>query len=155
MKQCIRCGQSRPESEFYKHPQMSSGRLNKCMDCCKEQAREYGQAWRAGRTDAQRAEKMRRDRNWERIKKRDKRFTPAEWEAIRLLRLAAQRRKQDAWRAAHPERMAELGRRAAMRRYARKKGAAGDATADQIAARWEMWGASAGCAVTTPRRQTT
>jgi hypothetical protein len=35
-KRCFKCGQRRPIGEFYKHPQMADGRLNKCRDCTRE-----------------------------------------------------------------------------------------------------------------------
>lgn len=37
---CIACHNPKPASAFYKHPAMASGRLNKCKDCCKKQARQ-------------------------------------------------------------------------------------------------------------------
>lgn len=119
---------------------MKSGRLNKCMDCCKEQARAYGKKWRADRTQAQRLEKQRRDAKWRRTKARDGRLTREERAALAPLKLERQRARERQWQIDNPERAAELNRRGAMRRYARKKGAAGNATADQIAARWDMWG---------------
>jgi hypothetical protein len=33
-KTCIACGQTKPAEQFYRHPAMSGGRLNKCRDCC-------------------------------------------------------------------------------------------------------------------------
>ena len=40
MKTCFKCGKSKEEDEFYIHPFMTSGRLNKCKECCKEESKE-------------------------------------------------------------------------------------------------------------------
>lgn len=34
-KTCFRCGRSLPITEFYAHPMMSDGHLNKCKECTK------------------------------------------------------------------------------------------------------------------------
>lgn len=38
MKKCIKCGNDKELNNFYVHPKMKDGHLNKCKECCKEQA---------------------------------------------------------------------------------------------------------------------
>lgn len=39
MKTCIQCAQKKPLEEFYSHPKMADGRLNKCKPCCRSYAK--------------------------------------------------------------------------------------------------------------------
>lgn len=39
-KTCFKCGQTKPRTEFYPHPQMGDGLLGKCKDCTKKDTKE-------------------------------------------------------------------------------------------------------------------
>lgn len=39
-KRCFKCGQDKPRSEFYRHPQMGDGLLGKCKVCTRRDVQE-------------------------------------------------------------------------------------------------------------------
>lgn len=53
-KPCIRCGESKTIDEFYTHPRMADGHLNKCKGCCKKDAAIVSRTQKARERDFKR-----------------------------------------------------------------------------------------------------
>ena len=94
-KQCFKCREVRPLSEFYRHPAMADGLLGKCKDCTKKDVTEN----RGKNIDRIRAYDRERAKNPERAKqaaiissrwrRSDKRICAAHNAATRAVRSGA------------------------------------------------------------------
>ena len=67
MKKCIRCGIDKELNDFYAHPQMQDGHLNKCKECCKEVADIREKALRKNSEDFCEKERLRSKERYHRL----------------------------------------------------------------------------------------
>lgn len=86
MKCCIKCGSEKPLSEYYVHPRMADGHLNKCKVCCREAARQQMQRILASPEW--------RERDLDRHREKARRYR----EAGRAIDTPAAKKARDAWR---------------------------------------------------------
>jgi 5-methylcytosine-specific restriction endonuclease McrA len=149
MKRCSKCGEMKPFASFHKDRARKDGLQGRCKPCHiaavsaairKNPTRHRIQTDKYRDTHRDRVRETARDR-WHRNPKRvvamDARLTKEEVAALKPIRQAERFRR---WVEANPERHAELSRRLAMRYYARKKGAQGYSSIDQVRARWDYYG---------------
>jgi len=69
-KKCFKCGDEKPLTEFYKHPKMSDGRVNKCKECNKADVRQN----RAANIEYYRAYDAKRFRNDPKVLERIRKY---------------------------------------------------------------------------------
>lgn len=97
-KMCFKCGVDKALTEFYRHPQMADGHLNKCKECNKRDVREN----RAKRVDYYRAYDKKRFQDDPRVRDRHLRYaaTPEGKKALQRAKAFWQKRNPEK-RAAH------------------------------------------------------
>ena len=154
-KRCTKCGEVKLVSEFYKDTSRRDGLRERCKACRRadskayytahsveciargkawrkahpERARVLMRAWHAANTEKNRAyQKEWRDANRKHIRVRHKNWRDTNQEQCRAT--------GKAWRDAHPERL----RAVRANRRARENGAAGQASIEQMTARWDYYG---------------
>jgi hypothetical protein len=74
MKRCIRCGNIKELNDFYVHPQMRDGHLNKCKECCKEVADIREKSLRSNNSEWCEKERIRSVEKYHRLGYRKKQF---------------------------------------------------------------------------------
>jgi DNA-directed RNA polymerase subunit N (RpoN/RPB10) len=82
MKRCFKCGETKPMDSFYKHAAMGDGRLGKCKECTKKDAK------------AVRLAKIDHYREYDRLR------------ASQPHRKVLAKRVNEAWKASNPKRRA-------------------------------------------------
>jgi len=70
MKECFKCHEKKPLKDFYKHPKMPDGTVNKCKECNKQDVRDN----RAAKIEQYRAYDAHRFQNDSRVKARHKAY---------------------------------------------------------------------------------
>lgn len=98
MKTCFKCGVNKDLADFYKHPKMADGRVNKCKECNKMDVREN----RAAKADQYRAYDAKRYQDDPAIRERHRLYQKTEAGKASLRRSRRRWLKENAEkRAAH------------------------------------------------------
>lgn len=74
MKKCIKCGNDKKLDDFYVHPQTKDGHLNKCKECCKEQADLREKRLRESNPEWRENERLRSKEKYNRLNYKDKQY---------------------------------------------------------------------------------
>lgn len=88
-KTCFKCHKDLPLSDFYKHPRMADGHLNKCKSCAKDDVKAHRLA-HVERINEYDRERAREERSLARRRGYDKR-NPVKGRAQRMARLHIKR----------------------------------------------------------------
>ena len=100
MKSCIACLVVKPIAEFYTHPRMADGHLNKCISCCRAYAK--GRPDMHMKTDKRSAANAANAKRWRGVNPKKARAHNAVNNAIRDGKLVRQPcEKCGAWAHAH------------------------------------------------------
>lgn len=100
-KACFKCGEIKPLSEFYKHPQMADGHVNKCKVCNKKDVHEH------------RLENLDKIQEYDRTRRKKGLVSDERWEEISTKR----KEYSQAYYAANPDKWEERLRKARKANY--------------------------------------
>lgn len=96
-KRCFKCLCEKPFEAFYKHAAMGDGRLGKCKECTKLDAKKHRQ------------ENLESMRVYDRTRRQEHLASARAYDKLRASqphRVALAKKLQVAWRAKHPDRLA-------------------------------------------------
>ena len=74
MKKCFVCNIDKELDDFYAHPKMKDGHLNKCKDCCKKQADIREKNLRENNIEWSEKERIRAKEKYQRLNYKDRQY---------------------------------------------------------------------------------